>query len=106
MGFGHGHRPKAQAVHHAGPEVFNDDVGRGDQCASRCQACGLREVQMYTALAPVPGGVGRRLPTRPAGRIDLDHIGALVCQEHPGQGPSDVMAKVDYPDFIQRARHG
>ena len=38
-------------------------------------------------------------------RFDLDHVGALVGQQHGAVGPEDDVGEVDDPDAFERAGH-
>jgi hypothetical protein len=104
---GRAHRLGAQAepVHHAGTEVLDDHVGRLDQPPRRLAALVLLQVEHDAALAAVPDGVCRRLHARPARRVDADHVGALVGEQHRRQRPRDVLAEIDHPYAVERTRH-
>ena len=96
-------RAEAEAVHHARPEVLQDDVGGAGQPPGQGQAGRVLEVDDDGPLAAVPGGVGRGVPPRAAGRVDADDLRALVGQQHPGQRAGDVLAEVDNADAGQGA---
>src|SRR5882762_8998668 len=38
-------------------------------------------------------------------RLDLDHVGTLVGQQHGAVGPEDDVGEVDDPDAFERAGH-
>ena len=100
VGLGHGFRAQPQTLHHARPKILQDYVGGLDERLGRRQIIRLLQVQQDTALAPVPGRVGRSLPDRPPWRVNLDNISTLVGQQHPGQRPGNILPKVDYSDSI------
>ena len=91
-------RAEAEAVHHARPEVLQDDVGGAGQPPGQGQAARVLEVDDDGPLAAVPGGVGRGVPPGAAGRVDADDLRALVGQQHPGQRAGHVLAEVDNAD--------
>ena len=113
----HGRLAEAQPVHHLRPEILHQHVGAGDQLAQDLDALGLLEVDRQRALAAVgryeQGGelAGRidRLAAAArdvaARRLDLDHVGALVGQEHRGKRPRHHAGEVDDPHPRQRTCH-
>src|SRR5881275_2051549 len=54
------------------------------------------------AAAPVAAGAG---VVAALGRFDLDHVGALVAEDHRRQRPGDIRGQVYDPIAIQRTRH-
>jgi hypothetical protein len=84
-----------QPRHHVGAEVLDHHVGAGDEPARDVEVGGLLEVEHEGTLAAVPHGVGRGVPARATGRIDADHVGAVVGELHGGERPGDVLAEVD-----------
>ena len=81
-------RAETETIHDAGPEVFDHDIGAVDQ-APRDLEIGLRlEVERDAALVAVPRGVRRRIETRAARRIDADHVGAEIAEQHRRHGPA------------------
>ena len=113
----HGRFAEAQPIHHLRPEILHQHVGAGDQLAQDVDALGLLEVDRQRALAAVgryeQGGelAGRidRLAAAArdvaARRLDLDHVGALVGQEHRGERPRHHAGEVDDPHPRQRTCH-
>ena len=81
---------EAEAIHHAGAEILDDDVGGGDQALERGAALRALEIERDRALAGVLGeerdahvalvelGIGAELAREIAGarHLDLDHVGA------------------------------
>ena len=105
-------RAEAEAVHHPRAEVLDHHVGGGDQPPGGRQAGLALQVQFNPRLAAVVhriGGLAGAGSPR-AGPVDLDHLRALVGQQHAGQRPGDVVAEVDHPHPRQRrcavSRHG
>ena len=105
VGLSHCLGAQTQTVHHPRPEVLHNNVRALDQRLGRRQVLRLLQVQNGAALAPVPGGVGGRLPPGPTRRVDPYHAGALIGQQHPGQRTGNILSKVDNADTVERARH-
>ena len=88
--------PTSQPIHHPGPEVLDHHVRRGHQPVRGGAAGGALQVQLHDLLAAVEyrssGRGARGLP----GAVDLDHLGALVGEQHAGQRSGEVVAKVDH----------
>ena len=99
-----GHRP--------GPEVLDQHVAGGDEPGERGRALPGLEVQDDALLAPVDREEIRGLPPAeggapgagvvPAGRFDLDHLGAEVGQHHGGVGPGEDPGEIQNPDSRER----
>jgi hypothetical protein len=97
---------KAEARHHAGPEVLDEHVGARREAVGDVEVAGVGEVEGDAPLAPVEervGGACRRLAAR---RVDVDDVGALVGEHDRHQRPRHVVPEVDDPDAFQRTGHG
>jgi hypothetical protein len=86
-------------------------------CARQRQAFGVLQVQRHAALAAVAPQEGaalvgqlrqfRRVAAQVVaapGRLDLDHVGTQVGQEHRGQRAGDEVREVDDAHALQRQR--
>ena len=101
---------KAQAVHNAGPVVFQQNVCRFDKLGKKSLSFGGLEVQRNGLLSAVDvGKVGgkcahARLPhTRRValGALHFNNFGPHVGQVRAAQRPCDSLGKVDYTDSVQ-----
>ena len=54
-------------------------------------------------LAAVEVALAGDRQARPARRVDVKDLGALIAQQHRGQRPRDPLAEVDDPDPVERA---
>ena len=63
------------------------------------------EVQHDAAFAAIEERLCRRLPAQATGWIDVNHVGALVCQHHRGQRSSDVLTEINHSDAFERSTH-
>jgi len=102
---------QAHPVHHAGAEVLHHRVGAGDQLAQQLPALGLLQVDDDAALVAVAGGeeaavlvlgvvgaVRAALAEEvAAGRLDLDHLGAMIGQQLGAERAGHGVAQVDNP---------
>ena len=103
-------RPDTPALHHPWPEVLDDHIRGLGQAPQDLLSAGLAEVQRHRPLVAgddlppqaVPvlvvavgaGGVA-------AGVLDLDHVGAVVAQQHGGDRGGVHRAQVQHPDAGQ-----
>src|SRR5207244_11922640 len=72
---GHGGlSPKSQARHHPWPEILDDHIRRRHQTPRYVEIIRLLEIEADAALAPVPGGVRRRIPDRTTWRLDPNDV--------------------------------
>ena len=101
---------KAQAVHNAGPVVFQQNVCRFDKLGKKSLSFGGLEVQRNGLLSAVDvGKVGgkcahARLPhTRRValGALHFNNFGPHVGQVRAAQRPCDGLGKVNYTDSVQ-----
>ena len=95
----------AQCVRHALSHVLQYHVGLIHQLPENIQAFFGLQVEQDAAFASMPGGVGGGVPARAAGRIHVDHIRAMVREEHRSERPRNVLSEVDYADAIEGACH-
>ena len=95
MGLAHLFASQTQAAHYAGPEVLQHNVRSGDKSPGGVKVGSVFQVQVNASFSPVPSGVGRSLEPRPAGRVHLDDVRPLVCQQHSGQGPRHILPEID-----------
>ena len=95
---------QAQGFGAARREVRDEHVDTAGQAADGLAFLGRLDVGQDAALAAIPdaeaGQAARRIP---AGRLDLDHVGALVGQEHGGVGPSDARRQFEDGDAVEGA---
>src|SRR5258705_1898614 len=61
------------------------------------------QVEDDMLLAAVERRISGRRKARPARRIDVKDLGALIAQQHRGQRPRDPLTEVDDPDPVERA---
>ena len=110
------HRRDGRVVHaepldHAGAERFDEHVGRLGQ-REQCRALvRVLEVQHHALLAAVHVPEERGVPAlfQPdvpagialAGRLDLDHLGAVVRHHHREQRPGQELRQVEDPDPLE-----
>ena len=97
---------EAQAIDHAGPEALQEHVGTVDQAPQDGAAILLLQVERDGALAEVGGQrIGALVaihhaeiacPVADAGRLDLDDVGAILCEQHGAIGTGDALAHVDH----------
>jgi hypothetical protein len=86
------------------------------QCLQFFDVLGAFDIKRNRSLATIVGveadGIaideGRSPQTRivaAVGFLHLDHVGAHVGQDHPGERPGERLADLDDLDAIQRSRH-
>jgi hypothetical protein len=85
---------ETKALHGAGPEILHQDVGLRDQFGEDLTTDRAFYVDRKRALTAVRGNKQRRklsclvdcgaasAGNITADRLDLEHVGALICQEH------------------------
>lgn len=108
---------ETEAVHDAGGEVLDDDVGVVDQAQQYVAGLGLLQVQHERPLvaigrlehpAVVAGfvvggeraGVAEEVAAR---RLHLDHVGALVGEQRRAERPGEGLGEVDDPHPVEGA---
>ena len=101
---------QTEAVGDAGAEVLQEDVGIANQALHRLQPLRGLEIEGDGALVAVVveerGGEavtpGRHLAGVIAapGHFHLDHVGALVGQDHAAQRPGDHGGQIDDPEAL------
>lgn len=98
-------RAEAQALGDTGAEALDERVGAVDDGEDGLDARWVLEVEGDRAAAPVQdrvlgGGSGL------GGAVDADDFGALVGEEHAGEGPRADAAELDDTDAGQRSCRG
>ena len=91
-----------QSVHHPRSEVLDHHIRRIDQPPRSLHAPRVLQIQHDASLAAVPRRVRGRIPHRPPRRVHLDHLGALIGQQHPRHWPGNVLPEIDHSHAIQR----
>jgi hypothetical protein len=88
-------------------QAFQDDVGPLDETLELRAVGGVDEIEHDAATAAQPDDVSRDLPaTGIATRwLDLDHVGAVVGEQHPGDWPWHPARQIEDPDSVQSLRH-
>jgi len=105
-------RAEALLLQEAVAEVLEEHVRRGQQAVHRLAPLGRREIERDAALAAVEQREeGDPHAAEPAGlvagrRLDLDHLGAELGQDHAAGRPHDHVAHLDDPDAVQRQMRG
>jgi hypothetical protein len=95
---------------------MDEGVGRGHQLEQRRLGRRVLEIEAERALVAVHVEVGRAHARRlrrladvahhvAFRRLDLDHVSALVGQQHGAVGAEDDVGQVDDPDAFERAGH-
>jgi hypothetical protein len=90
---------------------FDQDVGGAGQREQGGLVLGLVQVQTGAALAALPDAIAELLrpgqgPCRVAPRgLDLDHVGAVVAEQHGGHRARDARGEVQYAQPVEYARH-
>ena len=100
-----------QPAHDVGPVVLDQDVGLADQVQHQLPGAGCAQVDADVALAgvllvekagyatlhppPITGDVALR-------RLDLDHVGAQVREQAPGEGTGQDAGEIQHPQPGQR----
>ena len=106
---------QAPFLHGAGLEVFGQHVGAFEQAQQDLAAGGLADVERDRLLVAVDAdevaGVRlvaeRRAPVAhlvALRRLDLDHLGAVVGQDHRAVGTAEHAGQVDDLDAGERTR--
>jgi hypothetical protein len=97
---------EAQGLDGAGPPVVEDAVGRRGEVEQLLPPGRCAQVEGHAALAPVPDQRGRVAGERTtAGWHDLDHVGAVVGQDHAGQRTGHPPAEVEHAQVVERRGH-
>ena len=91
--------------HHSGAEPLDQDVGPLNQRTRYAEVTRRLQVERDVALAPLERGVRRMVPPRTSGRVDPDHIGAVVAEDHRHERGREALAEVDDADASECAGH-
>ena len=103
-----------------GREVFHDDVGLGGEGADALRAGGIGHVEDAGALVGVEvekeagalvvrlvAGEGTEAAEGVAlGRLDLEHVGAVVGEQLGRVGTGDLTGEIEDADSSERSCHG
>ena len=98
---------EAERGHQAGAEVLEHDVARADQLLRRRQAFGGVDVEDDALLVAVERAEEADAEARQlarlvaAGRLDLDHLGAEVGEDHPAGRAHDHVRELDDADAVE-----
>ena len=93
--------------------VGQDNIGRSHQAVQSCQASSALEVQNHTSLATIVAGkvhailtdTGQRVTGNLArGRLDLDYIRAVVCENLPTLWACYGVGKLDHAYAVKCTR--
>ncbi len=89
--------PDAEPVGHTGAERLDEHVGVGRELVERGLALGMLEVERHRSSRPVPHRVARVAAERvTAGRLDLDHVGALLGEHQHAERTGDPPRQVEH----------
>jgi hypothetical protein len=95
--------PQAQALHHAGPESLDQQVGACRQVHGRGLA--LLAAQVDPDLAAAARGDVLCIDWR-AGPRDAQHLGTQVGQQHGAERPRAQARELDHVHAFKRSWHG
>ena len=85
---------------------MDEDVRSAEQSAQRCPVVRIGHVQLDTALGPVPALAGQFMgEIGAATRLDLQHIGAMVGEQHARNRDRHFGRQLDNDKMVQRAGH-
>src|SRR5262249_50733482 len=97
---------EAEPADGAGPETFEEDVGAFQQPPQDLLAGWTLEVDGDAAFAEIADDresavaaialAGGARPVAVADALDLDHVGAVLGQQHGAVGTGDALAEVDH----------
>ena len=104
---------QAHALHDAGAEVVDDDVGAGDQRLHLGHVRRIAQIQRHAALVPVQaaedrvvgaghGFEGGAAEIARALALDLDDVGAVVAQRLRADRPHHHLGEIDHAHAAQR----
>lgn len=95
-------RPQTQSLHDAGPEAFDQHVGRSDETERGLDGFGLLEIQAQ--MAPPAGQQVQRLSRSGRARPgDAGDLGAMIGKHHRGEGGGPEARELHDPKTSQRA---
>ena len=105
----------AESLDCPGPKVLNENIGIGSELLHDGQAFGCGHVYRDALLATVAVqlesvhailGVQRVLAQDVASRkLDLDHLGSLLGEQHCAHRPGDYLGQVDDLYSCERSSH-
>ncbi len=102
-----------EALHGAEPEVLDHHVGGAQERARSANSRRALEIEHHAFLVAIDRAKGRAvLEATPAaeriaaiGRLDLDHFGAEIAQQHSGVGSGYVVGELDDADSCKSPSH-
>src|ERR1700730_11944644 len=72
----------------------------------RGEVLGLGQIELHAAPSSEPRiRSGERPKAVSAWRLDLEHRGTVVRQEHAGDGSGDPLTEIEYLDAFEHAGH-
>ena len=109
-------RPRVRFVHlveadaeplgHARPEACHHNIGRADELQGSFPAGVGLQIEDDALLPAIPCLERRNVARGVAvGRLDFDHLGAVVGEDHRRQRPDHPPAKVDDPNAVTWCAH-
>ena len=97
---------EAEALHDAGPERLDDDVGGAEQPIEDVFAVGRLQVDGERTPAAVPHAVAVvRAERVAAGRLDLDDVGALLGEQQHAERAGDSPREIEDADTVECTGH-
>ena len=97
---------KAEPLRDAGPVVLDQNVRGGGEPPGLLPSLVSLQVENDALLAPLPHGEARLAAQVVATwRLNLEHLGAVVAQEHRHQGAGQPPAQVDDGESFQWSDH-
>jgi hypothetical protein len=96
--------PDAEALRHAGREALEHHVGAVGELEEAFVVAGVLQVEHDAPPAAQPHGRRcERAERVTAGWFDLDDVGAMVGEQHAGEGPGHALSEVE---DAQSGEHG
>ena len=96
----------AEPVGDAGPERLDQHVGVVGELAERVDAGRVLQVDRDRAARAVPHRVAAVVAERvAAGRLDLDHVGALLGEQQHAERAGDAPRQVEHAHTVQGSGH-
>ncbi|EJT85787.1 hypothetical protein PPS11_03795 [Pseudomonas putida S11] len=93
---------EAQPGHDTRPEIFNHDIGTGDEFASLMQPLWRFQIQPHAQFVAIKRGICRAIPERPSLRVDMYDSRSQISEDHRYCGACDVLSEIDDINALQR----